>query len=120
MKRDTIISNRFPEITEMVKFRNLVKNAAIGNWADNGQNQIAFCRGDLGFIAINGEISLNFKANLVVCVPPGEYCDIITGGKRLGECVGRSITVGEDTKAQIEISYEQKIPVLAFHLDSKV
>lgn len=41
----------------MVKFRNVVSGTTLNNWVDNGNNQIAFCRGDKGFIAINNDSS---------------------------------------------------------------
>jgi len=41
----------------MNKFRNVVAGTALNDWWDNGNNQIAFCRGDKGFIAINGDNS---------------------------------------------------------------
>jgi alpha-amylase len=63
----------------MIKFRSVVGDARLWNWGDNGQDQIAFCRGDLGFIAINAEIRMNMNINMKACVPPGTYCDVITG-----------------------------------------
>jgi alpha-amylase len=39
----------------MSQFRSTVLGTAVTNWWDNGNNQIAFCRGDKGFIAINGD-----------------------------------------------------------------
>lgn len=113
----------------MIKFRNVVGNSSVGNWADNGQNQLAFCRGNLGFIAFNNELSLNFKSKLQTCVPEGVYCDIITGGKSAeGTCNGKEITVDADGKADIVLpfypyDYLQEptgIPVIAFHVESKL
>lgn len=39
----------------MVAFRNAVRDTRVENWWDNGLNQIAFSRGNKGFIAINAE-----------------------------------------------------------------
>lgn len=39
----------------MVAFRNVAGNTGVNNWWDNGNNQIAFCRGNNAFIAINGD-----------------------------------------------------------------
>ena len=39
----------------MVQFRNAAGNSAVQNWWDNGNNQIAFSRGNVAFIAINGD-----------------------------------------------------------------
>jgi alpha-amylase len=42
----------------MVRFRNVVKGTLVTNWFDGGEsapNQIAFSRGNRGFIAINND-----------------------------------------------------------------
>ena len=44
------------------KFRNVVDGTAVQYWWDNGNNQIAWARGNKGFIAINNDnydLSLN-------------------------------------------------------------
>jgi alpha-amylase len=37
----------------MVKFRNIAGTAPVANWWDNGENQIAFSRGDKGTIKVS-------------------------------------------------------------------
>lgn len=115
-----VCEHRWKPIVGMIKFKNVVGNSSIGNWADNGQNQMAFCRGNLGFIAFNNELSLNFKSTLKACVSAGTYCDIISGEKLDNACTGEKIVVDEDGKAEIVIPYEREIPVVAFHVDSKI
>lgn len=115
-----VCEHRWKPIAAMINFRNVVFNSTIGNWADNGQNQMAFCRGNLGFIAFNNELSLNFKSVLQVCVPPGTYCDIISGKKLNGDCTGDQISVDMNGKAEIVIPYEKEVPMVAFHVDSKL
>lgn len=39
----------------MVMFRNVAHGQPLLNWWDNGGNQIAFGRGDRGFIVINND-----------------------------------------------------------------
>jgi alpha-amylase len=55
-----------------------------------------------------------------VCVPPGSYCDIMTGGKQDGKCKGNQIEVDENGKAQIFIPKNADIPIVAFHIESKL
>jgi alpha-amylase len=114
-----ICEHRWPIILSMVKFRNVVGKSPLANYADNGQNQIAFCRGELGFIAMNNEISLNMKSYLKACVPPGTYCDIITGELIDGNCTGDEIVVDQDGKVNIFIPWTKEIPVVAFHVKSR-
>jgi len=47
--------HRWRQIYNMVRFRNFVAGTKLNDWWDNGNNQIAFCRGDKGFIAINND-----------------------------------------------------------------
>lgn len=103
----------------MVKFRNVVGDSLLHNYADNGQNQIAFCRGELGFIAINNELSLNMKSSLKACVPAGTYCDIMTGGKVDGKCAGDEIVVDEDGKVDIFIPWSSEVPIIAIHVEAR-
>ena len=104
----------------MVAFRNLAGKHIIANWADNGQNQMAYCRGKLVFIAFNTELSINFFANLQTCLPEGEYCDILSGGLKDGACRGTKIVVDENGKADVTIPYDIDLPVLAFTVDNKI
>lgn len=117
-----ICEHRWKPIAAMIKFRNVVGNDTnkIANWADNGQNQMSFCRGKRGFIAFNNELSLNFKAVLQTCVPLGVYCDIMSGDKIDGRCTGDQITVDENGKAEISIPFVKDVPIVAFHVESKL
>lgn len=115
-----VCEHRWKPIVAMIKFKNVVGNASIGNWADNGQNQMAFCRGNAGFIAFNNELSLNLKSQLQACVPPGTYCDIMSGEKLEGTCTGDKIVVDTNGKVEIAIPFEREIPIVAFHIESKI
>ncbi|MFB7372314.1 carbohydrate-binding module family 20 domain-containing protein [Streptomyces sp. NPDC056222] len=63
------------EIASMVGFRNAARGTAVGNWWDNGNNAIAFGRGDKAYVAINHEgssLTRTFQTGL----PAGTYCDV--------------------------------------------
>ncbi|MFI0895536.1 carbohydrate-binding module family 20 domain-containing protein [Streptomyces sp. NPDC020983] len=69
----------WPQIANMVGFRNAVSGTAVTNWWDNGNNAIAFGRGSKGFVAINHEgsaLTRTFSTSL----PAGTYCDVQHGG----------------------------------------
>lgn len=63
--RDWICEHRWRQITNMVEFRNVAHGIDMTDWWDNGKNQIAFCRGNKGFVAINNE---NYDLNQVLTV----------------------------------------------------
>jgi alpha-amylase len=81
------------EIANMVGFRNAVDDAAMVQWWDNGNNQIAFGRGDRGYVVINkegGTLTREFTTSL----PAGRYCDVISGQPTATGCTGAVVEVG--------------------------
>lgn len=65
-----ICEHRWRQIYNMVKFRNVVHGTELKNWWDNGDQQIAFCRGNKGFITINngGDLKQNLQVYVVANV----------------------------------------------------
>jgi len=117
-----ICEHRWRQIYNMVKFRNVVAGTALTNWWDNGNgsNQIAFCRGDKGFIAINNE-NAPLVATIQTCLPAGNYCDVISGNKEGTTCTGKTITVAADgtTSLNISNSNPDEDPMVAIHAEVK-
>ncbi|XP_077293316.1 alpha-amylase 2-like [Arctopsyche grandis] len=112
-----VCEHRWGPISAMAGFRNEVSGTAMSNWWDNGNNQIAFCRGNKGFIAINIEGG-ELRESLNTCLPAGSYCDIISGGKGGSGCNGKTVTVDGSGRANIEISGGGDDAVLAIHTGS--
>lgn len=111
--------HRWPVIRHMIKFRSIVGNGSVNNWADNGRNQAGFCRGNNGFIAFNNEQNGKFKTTIPVCVPTGMYFDVITGN--IEETRGtKMFEVDNRRKAKIEILDDDKYRMIAFHTNSLV
>ncbi len=100
-----VCEHRFRPIGNMVKFRAATMGAwFVNNWWDNGGNQIAFGRGDRGFVVINregGTLSRSFKTAL----PAGQYCDVISGDYTPtaggGTCAGTVVTVDAGGNASL-------------------
>ncbi|MCP2166428.1 alpha-amylase [Goodfellowiella coeruleoviolacea] len=84
------------QIANMVGFRNAVAGTPVTNWWSNGNNAIAFGRGDRGYVVINhegGAITRTFQTSL----PAGTYCDVQHGDPVAGGgCTGTTHTVGAD------------------------
>jgi alpha-amylase len=87
-----VCEHRDPGIQNMVRFRKIVAGTTITTWWDNGANAIAFSRGDRGFVAINNETTV-ITVTTAAGLPPGTYCDRLTGGLVGGVCAGTSIVV---------------------------
>ncbi|XP_034951009.1 alpha-amylase 2-like [Chelonus insularis] len=111
-----ICEHRWRQIYKMVHFRNSVINTDITNWWDNGHNQIAFSRGNKGFIAINAD-NIDLKQKIQTNLPAGKYCDIISGENINDHCSGKTVIVDEHGYANIEILLEQEDGVLAIYID---
>jgi alpha-amylase len=96
-------------IAPMVKFHNQVADAPLANWWSEG-NQIAFSRGDLGFVVINrGDEALTrtFQTGL----SSGFYCNVIGG-----ECVSE---VRVNWKGEATVTVEG-MGAIAIHQGSKI
>ena len=98
-----VCEHRFRPIANMVGFRNATASSwTVNNWWDNGNNQIAFGRGDKGFVVINkegGTLSRSFQTGL----PAGTYCDVISGEPTATGCSGASVSVVAGGTATISV-----------------
>jgi len=103
----------------MVAFRNVVDGTTLNDWWDNGGNQIAFCRGGKGFVALNNE-GYALSQTLQTCLSAGTYCDVISGSLVNGQCTGKSVTVGSDGRALISLSNMEDDGIFAIHAESRV
>ncbi|HEX6339855.1 carbohydrate-binding module family 20 domain-containing protein [Umezawaea sp.] len=79
--------HKWPQIANMVGFRNAVAGTAVANWWDNGNNAIAFSRGNRGFVAINKESSA-LTRTFQTSLPAGTYCDVQRDGCTASYAVG--------------------------------
>ena len=105
-----VCEHRDPYIRNMVSFRRVVAGTDINRWWDNGANAIAFSRGDRGFVAINGE-SAAVAATVATGLPPGTYCDVLTGGLGDAVCAGTSVVVDSTGAAQLSLESRSAIAI---------
>ena len=111
-----ICEHRWPTTVNMVNFRNVAESASISMWHDNGSNQIAFSRGNRTFIAFNRQ-NTDFDMTLKTYLPPGTYCDIISGKRSdNNSCTGSSVVVSVDGNAHIKLPANSPDGVLAIHV----
>ncbi len=114
-----VCEHRFRPIANMVGFRNAtINNFFVSNWWSNGNNQIAFGRGNLGFVAINKEgatLSRTFATSLAA----GRYCDVISGdfNATAGTCAGDVYTV--DASGNVALTVEP-FKAVALHASAKL
>lgn len=115
-----ICEHRWQQIYQMVAFRNVVKGTEVNNWYDGGEsggNQIAFTRGNQGFIAMNND-NTPFVQQVPTSLPDGTYCDVYTDNFAPG-CQGRTVTVSGG-RVSVDIAAGIEDSVIAIHANSKL
>lgn len=112
--------HRWRQITNMINFRNICWDTPLLNWWSNGKNKIAFSRGNRGFVAFNNQHLEDLMEILQTGLPPGIYCDVISGEKVDNSCTGKKVTVLEDGRASIHIAHDADDGVLAIHAESRI
>lgn len=113
-----ICEHRLPQIANMVTFRNVVDGTTIENWWDDGDQKIAFSRGNKGFIAFSNGGDL--VERILTSLPSGTYCDVISGGLSNGTCLGKSVVVQAGGVAAVSILKNEFDGVIAIHVNSKL
>ncbi|CAH0553098.1 unnamed protein product [Brassicogethes aeneus] len=111
-----VCEHRWREIYNMIQFRNIVLGTPITNWWSNNVNQIAFGRGNKGFIAFTQEGDI--KESLPTSLPDGTYCDVISGDLTNGSCTGKSVVVSGG-KANIQLGQNEFDGMVAIHVQAK-
>src|SRR5438094_6232814 len=105
-----VCEHRDPYILHMVSFRRVVAGTDVSHWWDDGANAIAFSRGDKGFVAINHEAA-PLTATIATGLAPGLYCDVLTGGRGSGGCVGTTLTVTANGVVQLNLPANSAIAI---------
>jgi alpha-amylase len=98
-----VCEHRDPYIRDMIAFRRVVAGTTINHWWDDGDDAIAFTRGDKGFVAINNE-SATVTATVTTGMAAGTYCDRLTGGRSGASCVGTTVVVDAGGAVQLSLA----------------
>ncbi|XP_077511151.1 pancreatic alpha-amylase-like [Amblyomma americanum] len=114
-----VCEHRWRQIYNLVELHNVAGFMPVTNWWDNGYHAIAFGRGNATFIAINNE-DFRLDAVLQTSLPPGRYCDVISGSKTSTGCSGRVIDVRNDGKVDLTMDNGWEDPMVALHIDAKL
>ncbi|NJN59918.1 MAG: ATPase, partial [Leptolyngbyaceae cyanobacterium SL_5_9] len=114
--------HRWQAIANMVSFRNYTSAESLTHWWSNGANQIAFGRGDKGFVVINRE-SDRFTHTLQTDMAPGTYCNVIEGELNADgtgcTATGANATVTVDRHRRVTVTVEG-MGAIAIHRGAKV
>jgi alpha-amylase len=110
--------HRRSPIANMVGFRNYTTSNQMTDWWSNDGNQIAFGRGDRGFVVINRE-STPLNRTFQTGLPEGVYCDVISGDRTADgrDCTGLQVTVSQDGQVNLTVA---EMSAVALHGGAKI
>lgn len=111
--------HRWRPIAHMVEFRNVTaSDFYVSNWWDNNGDQIAFGRGDKGFVVINKE-DYALNQTLQTGMAAGTYCNVIDGALTAdgSGCTGSTVTVSANGEATFSVDPWHAV---AIHVGAKV
>ncbi|MGZ3770388.1 MAG: alpha-amylase [Bdellovibrio sp.] len=96
--------HRLPEVAAMVQFRNQTDKAFYyTNWWSNGYDQVAFGRGNLGYVAINFS-DYNLQRDFSTGLPAGQYCNILSSSYNIYEkTCSDPITVNDNGSFKVNL-----------------
>jgi alpha-amylase len=100
----------------MVGFRKAAGAAPVAGFWSNGNNQVAFARGDRAFLVLNHELTA-LSQTLPTGLAEGQYCDVLSGEKAGAQCSGAVITVDAAGSATFEVAPETGV---AIHVGQKL
>ena len=96
-------TDRVPGVLAMVGWHNYVGDGALHRWYDDGENVIAFNRGNRGWAAFNNNQKDSKTITVKTGMKAGTYCDIIHGGRQSGRCSGLTVRVRSNGVATVTI-----------------
>ena len=115
--------HRWGDIYPMVKFRSAARGQAQSNWVTGSANQIAFSRGNVGFVALNNSTSAWTKT-FYTGLPAGTYCNIVHGTRNANgtSCASDTVTVDASGNAAITVAADggSTVPAVAIYTGQTV
>jgi len=115
--------HRWPEISNMVGFRAATSGQGVTNYMPGNDHQLAFSRGDKGFVAINNDTTV-WNATLATGLPAGTYCNVVTGLLNAAKtaCLGETVVVPASGLVTVKLGSVNAttVPAMALHANQKV
>ncbi|MDI1476080.1 alpha-amylase family protein [Polyangium sp. y55x31] len=103
-------------LPNLLEFRRATKAAPqIANVWKNG-NQIAYGRGDRGFVVFN-RTDAPLAQSLPTGLAPGSYCDVYGGDFSAGGCSGKTVTVDAAGRATFDVP---AMSAIVLHVQAKL
>lgn len=115
--------HRWGDIYPMVAFRNATAGQAMTNIQTGNGNQLAFSRGNVGFVALNNDTA-SWTKTFATGLPAGTYCNIVHGllASNGASCTSDSVTVDGSGNATLTIGPTggSTVPAVVLYTGQKV
>jgi alpha-amylase len=100
--------NRDRGVIGMVAWHNYAAKFARHRWYDDGENVIAFNRGNRAWVALNNGAAAK-TINVQTGLPAGTYCDVIHGSKSHGACTGPTVRVRASGRITVTVASKDAV-----------
>ena len=115
--------HRWADISNMVGFRSATAGTGVDNFVSGTGNQVAFSRGNKGFVAINND-GAAWNASVQTQLPAGTYCNVAHGLANAAKtaCTSDSVTIGSNGIASFSLPGNGggTVPAIALHINQKL
>lgn len=115
--------HRWSNLANMVKFRSTTAGTGVDNFVTGDANQIAFSRGNKGFVAINNSGN-SWNLNTTTLLPAGTYCNVVQGLVNAAgtACTGGSVVVATNGAVSLNIPAGNSgaLPAVALHANQRI
>lgn len=115
--------HRWTDISNMVRFRSATNGHPQTNWiVGDNDNQIAFSRGKVGFVALNNSGSA-WTRSFATGLPAGTYCNVVEGTlESSGQaCSGSTVVVDANGNARITVpGGGASVPAVAIYTGQRI
>ena len=102
--------DREPAVVAMVGWHNTVAGTPVAHWWDDGENLIAFSRGNRGWVSLNND-KIAHTQTFSTGLAAGTYCDLIHGKLSAGSCSGPTVTVDQQGKASVTVPAKGSVAI---------
>lgn len=94
--------HRRPDIANMVAFRTATNGLGESNRVTGTNNQVAFSRDNVGFVALNNDTTA-WQQTFQTGLAAGTYCNVVNGTLSSGTCTADTVTVDGSGNAVLNI-----------------
>jgi alpha-amylase len=118
--KNWVCEHRWPQVANMVAWRNQAGTSAIANWATGTSNQVAFSRNGKAYVLFNRDPHNAWTTGaLHTGLPAGTYCNVLAGSLSADQPSSCTGTVTVDSAGNVSKVVVPALSAVAFHVGAK-